>query len=98
MCRNTEVLPEQGRLGLVEGPRSSSRKHSGVAHGDLSAYNILAAGERLVIIDLPQVIDLIANPNGPELLLRDCRNVCSWFRARGLDVDARVLFDEVKPV
>lgn len=70
----------------------------GVAHGDLSAYNILAAGERLVIIDLPQVIDLIANPNGPELLLRDCRNVCSWFQARGLDVDAQELFEEVTPV
>ena len=27
----------------------------GIVHGDLSAYNILAAGERLVIIDLPQV-------------------------------------------
>lgn len=69
----------------------------GLAHGDLSAYNILAAGERLVIIDLPQVIDLIANPNGPELLLRDCRNVCSWFQARGLDVDAQELFEEVAP-
>lgn len=70
----------------------------GVAHGDLSAYNILAAGGRLVIIDLPQVIDLIANPNGPELLMRDCRNTCSWFQARGLDVDPQELFDEVRPV
>lgn len=69
----------------------------GVAHGDLSAYNILAAGERLVIIDLPQVIDLIANPNGPALLMRDCRNVCSWFQARGLDVDPQELFEEVAP-
>ncbi|USQ77649.1 serine protein kinase RIO [Ornithinimicrobium cryptoxanthini] len=70
----------------------------GVAHGDLSAYNILAAGERLVIIDLPQIVDLIANPNGPELLMRDCRNVCSWFQARGLDADPHELFEEVKPV
>lgn len=69
----------------------------GVAHGDLSAYNILAAGERLVIIDLPQVIDLIANPNGPELLLRDCRNVCAWFQARGLDADPVAMFEEVAP-
>ena len=34
----------------------------GVAHGDLSPYNILAAGERLVIIDLPQVVDIVAQP------------------------------------
>ncbi|WP_278259301.1 RIO1 family regulatory kinase/ATPase [Nocardioides convexus] len=27
---------------------------AGLVHGDLSPYNILAAGERLVVIDLPQ--------------------------------------------
>jgi RIO kinase 1 len=43
----------------------------GMVHGDLSAYNILAAGERLVIIDLPQVVDLIGNPTGMDFLLRD---------------------------
>ena len=31
---------------------------NGVVHGDLSAYNLLAAGDRLVIIDLPQIVDL----------------------------------------
>ena len=66
----------------------------GWAHGDLSPYNVLADGERLVIIDLPQVVDLVANPFGAELLLRDCRNVCAWFTARGLDVDADELFAE----
>jgi len=70
----------------------------GVAHGDLSAYNILAAGERLVIIDLPQVVDLVANPHATEFLMRDCRNVCSWFQARGLDADPVALFEEVAPV
>ena len=57
----------------------------GMVHGDLSAYNVLAAGERLVVIDLPQVVDLVANPRGMDFLLRDCANVCSWFRAKGLD-------------
>ena len=56
---------------------------AGWAHGDLSAYNILAAGDRLVIIDLPQLVDIVGNPHGIELLQRDCRNVCSWFRSRG---------------
>lgn len=67
----------------------------GVAHGDLSSYNVLAAGDRLVIIDLPQMVDLVANPQGPDFLLRDCRNVCSWFAARGLEVDAEDLFVEL---
>jgi RIO kinase 1 len=59
----------------------------GVAHGDLSPYNVLAAGERLVIIDLPQAVDIVANPTGMDFLMRDCVNVCTWFRARGLDPD-----------
>ena len=58
---------------------------NGVVHGDLSAYNILAAGERLVIIDLPQIVDLVGNLNGMDFLLRDCANICAWFRSRGLE-------------
>jgi RIO kinase 1 len=67
----------------------------GIAHGDLSPYNVLAAGERLVVIDLPQIVDLVANPAGPDFLLRDCHNMCTWFRRRGLDVDEHALFGEV---
>jgi RIO kinase 1 len=66
-----------------------------LAHGDLSPYNILAAGERLVIIDLPQVVDIVANPQGADFLQRDCHNVCSWFVRRGLDVDEHELFAEL---
>ena len=68
---------------------------AGVAHGDLSPYNVLAAGERLVVIDLPQVVDVVANPAGTDFLLRDCHNMCTWFRRRGLEVDDSGLFGEV---
>jgi RIO kinase 1 len=84
-----ESYYEQVRGALAELARL------GLAHGDLSAYNLLAAGERLVLIDLPQVVDIVANPAGPDFLLRDCRNVCTWFRARGLDVDEHDLFAEL---
>jgi RIO kinase 1 len=67
----------------------------GVAHGDLSAYNILAQGDRLVIIDLPQIVDLAGNLNGFGFLQRDCANICQWFRSRGLDVDADEVFAEL---
>jgi RIO kinase 1 len=67
----------------------------GVAHGDLSAYNILAADERLVIIDLPQAVDIVGNPAGMDFLMRDCHNVCTWFVARGLEVDEHALFGEL---
>ncbi|NYG58112.1 RIO kinase 1 [Nocardioides daedukensis] len=70
----------------------------GIAHGDLSAYNILAQGERVVIIDLPQAVDLVGNAQGLEFLMRDCRNVCTWFVRAGLDAevaDAEALFGDL---
>jgi RIO kinase 1 len=57
---------------------------AGYAHGDLSPYNLLVDGDRLVLIDVPQIVDLVANPQGVSYLERDCRIVCRWFAARGL--------------
>ena len=69
---------------------------NGIVHGDLSAYNVLAQGDRLVVIDLPQVVDLAGNLGTMDYLQRDCTNVCSWFRARGLDTaDEHALFGEL---
>ncbi|WP_220140147.1 serine protein kinase RIO [Kitasatospora acidiphila] len=56
----------------------------GYAHGDLSAYNILVHHGRLVIIDVPQIVDVVANPRGRSFLERDVRNVGAWFVSRGL--------------
>jgi RIO kinase 1 len=66
-----------------------------IAHGDLSPYNTLVHEGRLVIIDMPQIVDLIANPQGAEFLARDVRNVASWFIARGLPVDADALIERL---
>lgn len=59
----------------------------GLAHGDLSPYNVLidtrAALPDPVIIDVPQTVDLIANPHGARFLRRDCENLCTWLRAKG---------------
>ncbi|WP_224391769.1 RIO1 family regulatory kinase/ATPase [Pseudonocardia sp. ICBG1293] len=57
----------------------------GWAHGDLSAYNVLVHGGRAVLIDLPQVVDVVGNPQGPEFLDRDVRRIGEWFVGRGLD-------------
>ncbi|WP_114856497.1 serine protein kinase RIO [Brachybacterium sp. YJGR34] len=59
----------------------------GLVHGDLSPYNILLDPRpevpTPVLIDVPQVLDLIANPNGPAFLRRDCTTMCTWLRANG---------------
>lgn len=67
----------------------------GLVHGDLSPYNALVAGDRLVLIDLPQVVDLVAHPRGADLMLRDCTTMCTWFTSRGLALDPDELFAEV---
>jgi RIO kinase 1 len=56
----------------------------GLAHGDLSAYNVLVHDERLIMIDLPQVVDVIANPRGAFFLTRDAENIGRWFAQHGL--------------
>jgi RIO kinase 1 len=61
----------------------------GLAHGDLSAYNLLFHRGELVLIDTPQVVDVIANPRGADFLNRDAENVGRWFTARGLCPDIR---------
>ena len=65
---------------------------TGRTHGDLSAYNLLLHRDRVVMIDLPQVVDVVANPNGLDLLNRDCRNICDWFASRGYEQDPDELF------
>jgi RIO kinase 1 len=79
---------------LTEAMRTMAR--AGYAHGDLSPYNLLVDDGRLVLIDLPQVVELAVNPQGADYLQRDCENVCGWFVRRGLDnVEADYLFGDL---
>ena len=85
--RLAETRPEGGELAdlwdqLVEALVALARR--GYAHGDLSPYNLLVHSGTLVMIDLPQVVDVIAHPNGRGFLERDATNVARWFAARGL--------------
>ncbi|HEU0264562.1 MAG TPA: PA4780 family RIO1-like protein kinase [Geobacterales bacterium] len=52
---------------------------AGIVHGDLSEYNVLAASDGLVIIDLPQAIDAAGNNNAGRLLERDVANMTAYF-------------------
>ncbi|WP_203567674.1 RIO1 family regulatory kinase/ATPase domain-containing protein [Aestuariimicrobium ganziense] len=71
----------------------------GLAHADLSPYNILVrptahGRSELVVIDWPQVVDVIANSEGMTLLQRDISVVCRWFAAKGHACDPDELFAE----
>jgi RIO kinase 1 len=60
---------------------------AGLTHGDLSPYNILVHRGRVYVIDLPQALDVVINPQGFAFLHRDCVNVCRWFVRHGLPAD-----------
>lgn len=68
---------------------------AGVAHGDLSAYNLLWWEDTLWFIDFPQAVDIAANPQGLNFLHADVINVCEWFNRRGLDADGEAVFAEL---
>jgi RIO kinase 1 len=94
--RLAQVRPDAGELSTLWGQMVDAvtvLARAGLAHGDLSPYNVLVHHGELVLIDLPQVVDVVANPQGPAFLARDVANVGSWFRARGLPLDDGDLAD-----
>ena len=68
---------------------------AGFTHGDFSAYNLLVHDGRIVVIDLPQIVDAVTNPNGLDLLHRDCTNIAEWFMRQRVPCDAEALFAEL---
>ena len=68
---------------------------AGLAHGDLSAYNLLWWDGTLWFIDFPQAVDVAANPQGLNFLHADVVNVCRWFSRQGIDADPEELFAEL---
>ena len=66
-----------------------------VVHADLSAYNMLYAGERLRVIDMPQAVDARTNPNARLLLARDVANVCRYFASQGADAEPGTFASEL---
>jgi RIO kinase 1 len=60
-------------------------------HGDLSPYNMLLWKDRLVIIDLPQVVHARWNDEAFNVLKRDIENILQFFSRRGVKASATEL-------
>lgn len=67
----------------------------GIAHADLSAFNLLWWQGRLLFIDFPQAVDIAENPSGLDFLHRDVVNVCTWFGRRGVEHDPEEVFADL---
>ncbi len=88
--RLVQYRPEPDQLeDLFEQLRGAmlTLAHHGWTHGDLSPYNVLVHEGRLVLIDWPQIVDVIGNPQGFDFLERDALTMVTWFQRKGLEVD-----------
>jgi len=90
-------------LGPDEGRRFFDRLMKNVAlflgcdhiHGDLSAYNVLYWKGNFKVIDFPQTVDPVTNPNAFPLLVRDVERLCRYFARCGVEAQAVALAEDM---
>ncbi len=64
-------------------------------HADMSEYNILMFKEEPYFIDFGQGV-LLDHPKAQEFLERDMKNICNFFRKRGVDCDPEEVLKEIR--
>ncbi len=70
---------------------------AGLVHGDLSQFNMLNYREHPVFIDFSHTT-VLKNENSRYLLQRDVKNVCSYFRKLGLELDDQSILQQIMSV
>ncbi|MBP2143557.1 RIO kinase 1 [Methanococcus voltae] len=65
-----------------------------LVHGDLSEYNILVQDEEPVYIDFSQGV-ISQHPLSKTLLIRDIKNVCNFFKRKGVKTDYKEFYEHV---
>ena len=91
-----EISKPEGVLKEVLRNVRKAYLNAGVIHADLSEYNIILKPDmHILIIDWPQYV-LVNHPNAEQLLMRDVKNVLSFFSRRfGLKVKIREAYGYV---
>ncbi|MBW3015016.1 serine protein kinase RIO [Candidatus Woesearchaeota archaeon] len=94
--RVKDKLPKYPKKFFKEVIENMKRLHkAGFVHGDLSEFNILNLNEKPVFIDFSQALQLDSSI-AEELLERDVRNICNFFKRLGLKVDVKKIYDEIR--
>lgn len=88
--KNIEVLYEK----IVEELAKMVYKAK-LVHADLSEYNILNHNNEPVIIDCGQAV-LLSHPNAKEFFERDVKNMCNYFRKKGLQKTPEEMKNAIK--
>ncbi|MEA3199944.1 MAG: kinase 1 [Thermoplasmata archaeon] len=83
-----QTLIGQYRLGSEQG---------GLVHGDFSEFNILhPEGGEPIVIDVAQAV-LSSHPMARDLLVRDAKNISTYFRKQGLKVTPEETLKAIAP-
>ncbi|ENN96285.1 hypothetical protein J422_02949 [Methanocaldococcus villosus KIN24-T80] len=65
-----------------------------LVHGDLSEYNILVKEDEIYFIDFSQSV-ITQHPLANALLIRDCINICNFFKKKGINCNYKDLYKEI---
>lgn len=66
-----------------------------LVHGDLSPFNVLYWEGRVTLIDFPQAVDPMGNPNAFSMLVRDLERVCQYFGRFGVETHGMRLAEDL---
>ena len=90
-----DSLPKNPKMFFDKIVENMKKLHkAGLAHADLSAFNILNYNEKPVFIDFSQCTTLESSMAN-EYLERDIRNVCNFFKKIGLKVDEKIVKKQI---
>jgi len=64
-------------------------------HGDFSAYNILYWQGEITLIDFPQAVNPLENPNAYRIFQRDVARICEYFDNQGVKSDPVKLAEDM---
>ncbi|MEZ4607308.1 MAG: RIO1 family regulatory kinase/ATPase [Deinococcales bacterium] len=64
----------------------------GKVHGDYSAFNLLWHQQKIILIDLPQMVNIEENSEALKLLEQDTRSLCASFKSMGLEHNPEDIF------
>jgi RIO kinase 1 len=67
---------------------------AGLVHADLSEYNVLMWEGKPYLIDFGQGV-LLTHPKAAEFLERDVKNICWYFKRRGVKCDPEAVVKKI---
>ncbi len=91
-----DAYPENPKKFFTDVVKEMKKMYKvGLVHGDLSSFNILNYDDKPVIIDFSQAT-LVKTPNSEELLIRDVKNIVSFFKKLGVKANIEEIVEKIK--